>query len=912
MSSSPPTSIPTLNSIAASPTPPENRPQSPCEYFSFNSRTTGPVQSPGNNITSPVPLSRSSTLLQTPPTSESQPRQDRGGYFSSKGARSVSRHTRTTSPDNQSFPSLSPGLSSGGSFHSSDTGQSPCSYSSGEYLSPPQLQPDGDKPPYIPRRGSSDSLSMMKKKLRRAETIPNDKKIKVKRRHRRRHRCQHYKSKRQERHQDSCWGESSCQVAPTAPTGQKELCHGHAGHYAPRSTQYGNTDTFGRLMPHAMPDPAPAVVTRRWSSVEVAAHKIRLQSTLTSVVPRESNIRGSLNMGDRFSLENLSGRYRSSSFTRGAIDHEIVRAVRERLTIRKVATDQLETPVEPPLSITLRRASGASGISGLSGLSGRNTPSATDKDRYSGEESGGTTPMAGYQYYSQNNEPTAAYLITSEDIESITLLIAEKLGHSHRSSSQNRTVKGDSLLEHSSPMTRMPAISSMGTRQPNSVPAESTINVADFQNVSVKPATQCNYLQVNDLQQPIRRSSSNKSVHEVLWKGSSESTLEDDGKLGDTSSLSGTSPESLSEKRKEIPAADRGNAFDPNNARESISEWSWRLPKNDIPMVVTSSDSDSADITPKTKVGRTKSRPPLRSAMSTPKVRVATRIRPFPKYSASHEQLQDVVSFPPLSPRKATSEWFSPLPDMETESALSTPSPTHSRPLYGLGVDVTIGPSSSAVPKAPLTSWIRSAEVSPSQSPGIEFRADYGFGGLSADARLDDGRRKSVIKPHPKATARTGQNFAMGSSIGVHSSERRKSSAPRIQRIRTIDNIHKGERDGPSSRWRPPSICPPRLSPSQLSSSPAEPEELKERRPEERVPEVMTRLQRLRSGITDRISLVEAKSPQLPKPDCAGIYGTITGTLRRSIAAPCEDDVPKHTCDDCANDPRNPSIDWIG
>ncbi|KAG4440913.1 hypothetical protein IFR05_003603 [Cadophora sp. M221] len=663
-----------------------------------------------------------------------------------------------------------------------------------------------------------------------------------------------------------------------------------------------------------MPGPAPAVVARRWSSVEVGAHKIRLQSTLQSIVPRESNLRGSLNKGDRFSSENLSSRYRSSSFTRGAIDHEIVRAVRERLTTRKVATDHLENPVEPPLSITLRRASGASGVSGLSGLSGRNTPRAFDKDRYSGEESGGTTPMAGYQDYSQNQnyESTAAYLITNEDIESITLLIAEKLGHSHRSSSRNGAVEDESLPEQSSPTPRTPATSSKGTMHPTPLPAESTISVADFQHVSVEPPVSCNYLQVNDLQKPIQRSSSNKSVHEVLWKGSRKSTSEDDGKLYDTSSLSGTSPESLSEKRSKKPSADIGNAFDPNNARESISEWSRRLGQNDIRMVVTSSNSDSADITPKSKAGTTKNRPPLRSAMSTPKVRVATRVRPFPRYAASHEQLQDVVSFPPLSPRKATSEWFSPLPDMETGSALSTPSPTSSRPLYGLGVDVTMAPSSSTIPKAPFTSWVRSAEVSPSQSPGIEFRADYGFGGLSADAHLVDGRRKSVIKPHPKATARTGQSFAMGSSIGVHSSERRKSSTPRIQRIRTIDNVHKGERDEPSSRWRPPSICPPRLSPSQLSASPGEPEEVKERRTEERVPEVMTRLQRLRSGITDRISLVEAKSPQLPKSDCAGIYGTITGTLRRSIAAPCEDDSRKHTCDDCANDPRNPSIDWIG
>ncbi|KAH7323687.1 hypothetical protein BKA65DRAFT_567533 [Rhexocercosporidium sp. MPI-PUGE-AT-0058] len=918
MSSDPPTSVPMINSIAASPTPPEKPPQSPGEYFSSRSRTPGPSQSPGNNTTSPAPLSKSSTLLQTPPISESKSRQDRGSYFPFQSARSASRYTRTTSPDNHTTPSLSPGLSSGGSFHSSDTGQSPCSYSSSEYLSPPRFQPDGDKPPYVPRRDSSDSLSMIKKKLRRADTIPNDKKIKVKRRHRRRHGCQHHRSKRQEQHQASCWGEPSCQVAPTALTGHKELCSGHAGHFVPKNTQHGSTDTFGRLMAHSMPGPAPPVVARRWSSVEVGAHRIGPQSTLQNPTPQAVGMHGSKNKDQQSDLvpKNLSHGYRSSSFTRDTINHDIVRTVREKLTLRKVVSNQSENPVEPPLSITLRRASGASSISALSG---RATTCPVHKDFHSGGESGGATPIVGYQISSQNGESSAAYLITSEDIESITLLIADNLGHSRRTYSRNWTLGDNDPPEQPSCITRAPTISSSGTRQPNTLSAESTIILADFQPMPSETTAQGDYLQVKGLQKPIQRSGSNTSIHEVLWKVSKQSTrsfgssaYEDDGKACDTSSSSGTSPQSLPEKGKKKPAADKGNAFDPNNARESINEWSWTLPKNDITMMITSSDSDSNDAPPRTKTISTKSRLPLRSTVSSPRVPVAPRVRPFPRYAASHEQLQDVVSFPPLSPRKATNEWFSPLPDMETTSKLSTPSPTTARPLYNLGVDVTTGPSCSAMSKAPFASWVRSAEVSPSQSPGVEFRPDYGFGALSSNTRINDSRRRSVIRPHPKATARTGQSLAMGSSIGVHSSERRKSSAPRVQRVRTIDNIHKGERDGHASRWRPPSICPPRLSPSQLSSSSAEPEESKERRSEERVPDMMTRLHRLRSGITDRISLVEAKSPQLPKSDCAGIYGTITGTLRRSIAAPYQDDTSKHTCDECANDPRSPSIDWIG
>ncbi|KAJ5047563.1 uncharacterized protein L3040_003386 [Drepanopeziza brunnea f. sp. 'multigermtubi'] len=321
-------------------------------------------------------------------------------------------------------------------------------------------------------------------------------------------------------------------------------------------------------------------------------------------------------------------------------------------------------------------------------------------------------------------------------------------------------------------------------------------------------------------------------------------------------------------------------------------------------MIVTSSESDSTDFTPNT----TKNNP------SNPKEQVTPRVRPFPRYAASHEELQDVVSFPPLSTRKTTSEWFSPLPEIVSASPLAKSPLASSRSLYDLGVDVNVGPLGSTTPTAPFTSWVRSAEVSRAPSPGIEFRADYGFGPSDTDPPMNDGgRRKSVLKPHPKASSRIGESSRMGSSIGNYSGARRRSSVPRIQRVRTIDNIHKGERETVPSRWRPPSICPPRLSISQIFASTADYEEAYKEEPvEDRVPEILTRLQRSRSGITDRISLIEAKSPPLPKPDRAGIYGAITGTLRRSIGAPCATDNFKHNCDDCATEPRSPSVDWIG
>ena len=907
MSSTPPTSLPTITSVPASPTPLENPSQTPAGG-SFSSRSHTIVQSPppDKNIPTPAPLSRSSTLLQTPPISGGQSRQVRGGYFSSRRTQPASNQNFARIPDNNSIPSLSPGLSPAGSFNSSDTGLNRCSYSSSEYLSPPHFQGDDDKPPHISRSESSESLSMMKEKPRREETISNDRKVRVKRRRRRRYGRRQQTSEGNQYHEHASWKQSVCQLAPTAPTGQKHLCTGHTGPFVPSKTRHGHTDTFGRVIPQSTQGPASLVVTRRWSSVEVGARQKRLPKGLQSTTSKVAICRAtSKDNNDESNLDHAGHRYRSSSFTRGGKDHEIVSAIREKLTVRKVDTSGLGSPVAPPLSITLRRASDASGSS-------FNRPRERDDQNYSSAgNSGLMTPLAGAQHVPGNKQPSAAYLITNEDIESISLLIKKSLGQYLHSYDRNSIIDESSSAGGTSRNTRAPTISGTGGGKPDLLSTDVTTNAVDFQLSHSRPSDQNECLEVKDFQMNIQRSGSDKSVHELLWQESKSSSGEASSNPCDTPPESKTSLNIMSEECEMESGIEKGNAFDPQNARASTSDWSGRLSQNDVPIVITSSDSDSNEATPKVESFKARRRPQVRSAASTP--RVATRIRPFPRYAASHEQLQDVVSFPPLSNRKATNEWISPLPDMEITSPLSTPPLTNSGSLYELGVDVTTGPSGATTSKPPITSWVRSAEASPSHSPGIDFRQDYGFGGMSPTIKQhNDSRRKSSIKPHPKASPRTGQTFAMGSSIGVHASERRKSSSPHIQRVRTIDNIHKGERDEPASRWRPPSVCPPRLSPSQLSPSPVEAEESRDQNPEDRVPEMMTRLHRLRSGFTDRISLVEARTPPLPRSDCAGIYGTITGTLRRSIGTSCQDNAATHNCDDCAKDPRNPSVDWIG
>ncbi|CAL3970869.1 unnamed protein product [Diplocarpon coronariae] len=888
------------------------------------------AQTPNDSVTTPGRPSANPSFLHTPPVSEGS--QSRQSYFPPGSFRSPNHKNRTASPDNLASPAVSLGgsLYSSNTGHSGHSGHSACSYSSGEYgefLTPPLFQGDSDKPPYVPRRERSESLSMVKK-LRRAQTIAIDTKIKIRRR-RRRHRCKHNKMSLDDQ-QSASMRAIPCQVAPTAPPGQKELCSAHAGNFVPRNTHQGNTDTYGRLVSSSMPGPSPPVVNRRWSSVEMGAHRFTLKptqsgrgpgiSTEQSSKPPQGGIARSLtgqsSRTDRsasITRHNLMSRTPKATSSRGAAHHEIVKAVRKRLTVREIGLDKADSHVKPPLSITLRRASGASMAS----------KKASDEDNGPGGSSEATTPRAEVRDNRQQGEIPVRYLITSDDIDSIAEFIAVNLKRRKHSRNRSRT------STVSSRYTRSPNNSSKAftpSMSSNLSLAEPSIPGTDVHHFNGRPRDQTSYLQVGAATfSSLHKFDSKKSVHELIWKESRNSTgnfgsdeePNSSSPLGETSSDLASSPDILPESKKQSAAAKyTGDAFDPNNARASISEWSWRLQQNRIPGVVTSSDSESTDAIPKPssrpEQAKVRSRPPLKSVASTPKERVVPRVRPFPRYTASHEQLQDVVSFPPLSTRKATSEWLSPLPAMESSPASTMLYWTTSRSLYDLGVDVNVGPSGSATPKMPITSWVRSAEASRSPSPCIEFRKDYGFGPLSTDSTMDNGgRRKSVLKQHPKASSRIGESSRMGASIGNYSKDRRMSTMPRIQRVQTIDNIHKGEHEIPPSRWRAPSICPPRLSLSQVSVSAAEYEEATQGGVEDRMPEILARLQRSRSGCTDRISMIEAKSPDLPKVDRAGIYGTITGTLRRSIAAPCEVDPADHTCGECA-DQRTPSVDWIG
>lgn len=995
----------TVTSSTPQPIAQNRRPSPEASYFSLRAPAQHRFPPPGEFPGTPGPIQRvdtGSSSRLTPPGTDPHSRQD-SSYFSTP-RRSQSGQTRTTSPS-EHLPNptcFSPGISSSGSFHSSEYGNSQCSYSSSEFLTPPRGQPDTDNPPYKPRRPSDESLTMVGR-LRRANTMPNDKEQKRKKRHRKRHKCGQKKVKLYEHQNRSYWWlPSGCQVAPTAPRGQKQLCEGYAGHYTPKKTRYGTIDTYGRLSPGLRSTPVPAVVTRRWSSVEIGAHQIILRSTLPLgpttpwvMTPNSSTV-------DNFVPKMLSKPYRSSTFTRGAIDHDrdhdIVRTVRKRLTLRKVPGERLVTPE----SITLRRASGES------------------PEELQSNETGEATPRARHDRTEQKR-PSVAYLITAEDIDSITDLIEANLRRDY--DAYGRYDRHTCSTPGSQQTT--PTASVTGTTLVPSKSCQPSVSITEVESVTPRSRSQLNYLQVitestaKSKKEGNSGTDSQKNSHEVIWEsgGSPRSlssvTDEEDAKRAEACS---SEPSTQNKTTLQTPRAskdDKGDAFDPQNANDSINKWSWRLPQNDIAVVLTSSDSESNDILLEGRSDR--GNPGDEDVMPQPRANPKVRARPLLRSAVSESTLQDVESFPPLTPRKKTNDWYSPLPPIEAQ--MSPPLAT-SRSLYDIGIDVSFGPSSSktVTPKSSRASWVRSIQVSPARS--IEFDPNYEIRCKSPELYLEEhDRRKSVIKVHPSASARTGDLSTAGSSLGTSSHERRKSSNPGIQRprspricesaaaqsllgamsvrrqsppsrshspqpankstkrpahsvnigertssptfqallqaspprperiqespseslhpyntktgstprrprVRTIDNIHKGKHETPPRKWRAPSPCPTPRSPSP-SEFMSEYEDARESLPGSSGPNAIPPQTR-RSWI-DRLSLVSSKSLPLPAVDRVGIYGRMAGGQKKLRGDPCGemsrreahvcDGFSKrsdpHVCDDCAKDPRVPSIDWI-
>ena len=422
----------------------------------------------------------------------------------------------------------------------------------------------------------------------------------------------------------------------------------------------------------------------------------------------------------------------------------------------------------------------------------------------------------------------------------------------------------------------------------------------------------------------ISRIQSQESMHEVIWQGvvspkrtysitESADLNPPSIAISDSSIRHSTSNMALSRAGQCCAMTSRPQALalgtrdaNPKNARASTSQRSCRSPQSEqseSSAVAATSDfeSDSGETTPTS--GMPLSSTPDKAAPLDLMAPVAHR--PSLTTLASNAQFSDVVSFPPLPARKATSDWYSPLPD------IGAPAHEESCSLFDTGIGVNRGSlnARATITKGGRRSFIESAGISPSgpsRSSTAEPCPDY------------EVRRKSFLKCHPKAPARVGESFALGSSIGASSRERRRSSCKtlkRVPRVRTIDS--KPDRQGTWSKWRPPSVCPPPKTPS-----PTELEHVGEQwlgSPQLRRNDNSSRILHgleMESGHVDHLSPIGDRSPPLRGVDHDRIYDVITGTYREegentdegingTVCSP-------HACDDCKNDPRKPSVDWIG
>ena len=870
--------VPTIS--VPTPTDSPSRTRSPDLHNSppTNSSSRTPFRTPmransGDLFSTPLTIPNTPRYFRTPSHLDSQaasrvhPKPEAPSYFERSFRSSTrGRATQVTSPsDNLSTPpcwspSLGSHSSGGGSFYSSD---------SGALLTPPLDMPDFENPPYKPRRQSSESLTMVRRS-KRSGTVPQDGDQKSRRRHRRKHKFRNEHSKgaveMDEHRSQAYWWLPARQIVPTAPAGMQQLCAGHKH----RTIKAMRKHIIKRLMAR----PTPPVITRRWSSVEIGSdrrsQKVLPKRSITTVleisptpVPEDQSA--------KFSPTPLTQQYQD--FTRNVAPHSIVQTVRETLTSREILPE-----VMAPTTITLRRASRASAMSNVS----TGTELISPPRGRSSEE---MTPVASFSPSPVTQKrPSTTYLITNKDIDSITELINEsfkkKLEHYGRGDAVSRS--------------RDSSIGKKGVVVNTLFAAESSVTIADDSTIPVATFDPMNYLQVtsashkrpNSLK---RQHSSPRSIHEVIWEGGgslqsgSSMTDEDDrSKNASASNCSphqGTSspdprPEQSASKQlgEQHPRVETGDAFDPKNARASINEWSWRCPLVEQPIIANLSDSESAH--------------DAHCEKSTKKSRQAS----FVAYASPQPRRLEVISFPPL-PRKMTIEWHSPLPDITAPSPSPPPLQRLPRPqsLYDIGIDACIGASEPS----PSLGMHKSTEKFDAREPNHTDECSVSESNT---------HRKSIIKMHPKAPARVGISCTMGCSIGSSSGARKNSkSPPGLKRVTTIDNPHKGEREGPWIKPRQDSSYPTPVDTS------LDQEDLDELWSATKPPSRNQTPTPKATGADKRVP--SRKSPQLIS-DFRHIYNKITGSV--SAGEPCNLDLKPHECDDCAKDPRTPDEDWIG
>lgn len=898
-------------------------------------------------------------VLQTPSGSEVAPNQD-PCYFSLPSDVLTSSPNRQPQLDNLSTPGhLSPDPPSGGSCHSCPTTYSINSNSSADYLSPPPPPPDCGQPPYKSRR-ASDGLKMMPKP-KRARTMPQSGTLEGRHDARRTHRHHHRRVYNSDGYPNHSRAYSQDQQVRQRYQERKKVLQSREREFklqnSPNSIVSSSHD-----QPVLMMSPAVHISNRRWSSTD---------SKITNKKPpRLQNIPQPGIFTD--ALLSTPGRYtpaltqasregwpRAPPNTDEGLDFQlgtVIDTIRDILTVRKVGPDQLE----PPSSITLTKPSSddhkvASPGSTIPIIN--LTPlELTDAAH---NTCGGKCSSRLFQ-----RRPTGTFLITSKDVQAIADLVEAEINSRarpcelvkhpfeesrsrlsppirYKSNSINlpinlrkrcirRHLTAHDYFDARTLTKRKKKLSAQRSASIHTLiwgmtGSESCSNGSDDETPAQFDSFYRGFSS-NRSDATVKRIRGNSEMNkqEVIWKpGESpipsptpcnlprdEYFISEPNTPLPAGSAGPVDPKSSPVLQVIKTTIESATPFDSNQMKmeffPGMREWIWEPPETTFPAKKSPLVASAKKLSSSTTDGLSESA--SESGKSSKRKKQATARR-RPRLAASESQLKDVVSFPPLAPRKTTNDWYSPLPDIDVGTKYR-----QGRSLYNVGLDINCGPSvSPSVAATPRSkSWVRSGTPRPPMTrsdltPRVFRRS------LTMPHVVDP---KGSIKVQPKAAPKTGVSDETCSRLDVCAAKRSTDGEQKaVKRVKTIDCADKGKRASTWSPLRPPSVCPPLRppTPNEIESDPIE---------NLIIAETNTSKNRDRAPTIERVALLREKSPQGPKDDCAGIYRRLTGTSRGGSGSErdaCnlkagEGGVKRELGRELRGEgssERNPSVDWI-
>jgi len=693
------------------------------------------------------------------------------------------------------------------------------------------------------------------------------------------------------------WRMPRCQMAPTAANGYRELCVRRVTLDIPTlNLVLSNQDVGGKLIRGADVQGSSDLLSRRWSSVELGTH--RVWEAFARAPPAAKT-------NSTIKLSAHSRRYAKTVSKSTIAGDDFADAIRERLMSRKVAA-----PASPaPSNINLEHKDNKSNLFINTALS----------------------------------QPCIEYVVTGDEIDSIAKAIKSTL---QQGSFTSTNISSPPFRKSLVPKNcRVMSFTRQGLVPLAGIPINTTLTPEDAYRFSEKLMEVASkfHFPPNSRKNSKTQKDLRKSKHEIIWTaGEPEKHADSSFKLQLTEV--DPSPPPPREERYLKPMnvlRQHSPAFDPNDATASIHQWSWNLPTTQPLARSIWSDPDSLDRSPELQlrpgIGRSQSHRNEPRFHKDPYRLQSLKGHRSDTNMGNGFVLENVVSFPPL-PRKMTCDWITPLPEMEytppsagTRLSSASTNPGHfaetgstTRCLYDQGIDATVctgrfdkvSPSSTTASlqdsisgsinlrtlcdtraNASTTEEYRttndktqSIRIGPHPPKGRATAPKIMF-----DPQYEVRRNKSVVQSHIKALPRTGDQSAIGSSIG--SSSRRKKSTHVVLR----DNSLKSTPESTTwSKFRADSAYPRNIS--QTSGELAVDEDDDKSMDDDRVA----------TPKPYREALPHTQYAPLPTRDHVGIYNAMTGARAKSLISSCIEPGCEQPGDYTGGHSRNPSVDWIG